>query len=208
MEGDVLEAVDHFDITGLAIQDIRHRIMGKSGVNLSFLRERDGDVFRYDLELFRGTTLNMLDTSIVQEQSHLFSEEPLPQESQRPHSYSAPPHRPKPNDEALLQTTSPSEPLSGSLLLFSPRSAPAPSRSDQRLTFTWGVAPDPYRLRLPRLPGPKRQFPEQPGAAKRRELLQLLLRPLHQRPRPAQRRRPARQLEWPVAAGGGGGGGG
>ncbi len=83
MEGDVLEAVDHFDITGLAIQDIRHGIIGKSGtaVNLSFLRERDGDVFRYDLELFRGMTPNMLDTSIVQEQRHLFSEEPLPRES-------------------------------------------------------------------------------------------------------------------------------
>ena len=94
MEGDILEAVDHVDILGLTIHDIKRRITGKSGtsVNLSFLRERDGDVFRYDLELSREIGAIAAESKPGQGAIRTAEENLRHDTQQRLQSFSAPPH--------------------------------------------------------------------------------------------------------------------
>jgi hypothetical protein len=55
--GDILEVVDEKTTIGVSLAQLRDMILGKTGsyVNLSFLREKGGDSFRYDVDLFRGT---------------------------------------------------------------------------------------------------------------------------------------------------------
>ncbi len=43
-------------VQGVSLPQLRDMILGKAGsyVNLTFLREKDGESFRYDIELMRG----------------------------------------------------------------------------------------------------------------------------------------------------------
>ena len=43
-------------VQGVSLPQLRDMILGKAGsyVNLTFLREKDGEGFRYDIELMRG----------------------------------------------------------------------------------------------------------------------------------------------------------
>lgn len=55
-KGDILEVVDEKSTQGVSLPQLRDMILGTSGsyVNLSFLREKGGEGFRYDIDLIRG----------------------------------------------------------------------------------------------------------------------------------------------------------
>ena len=55
-KGDILEVVDTQSTEGVSLPQLRDMILGAPGsfVNLTFLREKEGEGFRYDIDLIRG----------------------------------------------------------------------------------------------------------------------------------------------------------
>jgi len=54
--GDVVEGVDNQSVIGISLVQLRAMILGQPGsyVNLSFLREKEAESFRFDVDLLRG----------------------------------------------------------------------------------------------------------------------------------------------------------